>query len=78
MSRSRRKHPIKGLAGRSDKKDKRLANRRLRRLTKICLSSSDLQQDFTVLPVMREVSDPWDFSKDGKIRIDSTSKWMRK
>lgn len=69
MSRSRKKHPICGVAAASDKQDKRLANRRLRRKTK-CLTQPQILSDEYILPVMREVSDVWAMAKDGKWRVD--------
>jgi hypothetical protein len=62
MSRSRRKFPIRGntTAG-SEKHSKLKANRKLRRLTKVTLKRRK-----EVLPLLREVSDKWDFEKDGK------------
>ena len=63
MARSRRKTPIWGITGaRSEKKDKRIANRRLRRAVNIRLA----QPDETPLPVLREVSNPWSMAKDGR------------
>ena len=62
MSRSRRKTPKFGIAGDSDKQDKRLANRKLRRAVRVALDHGD-----EVLPELREVSDVWSMSKDGKI-----------
>ena len=50
-----------GLAGDSDKEDKRFANRKLRRNSKMALKAGK-----EVLPILREVSDPRGFSKDGK------------
>ena len=61
MSRSFKKTPICGIAGNSDKEDKRLANRSLRRKTKM-----DIKGEKEVLPELREVSDVWSMKKDGK------------
>jgi len=62
MARSFRKVGIVGntTAG-SEKGDKARANRRLRRLTRIAV-----QNGAVVLPLLREVSDVWNFAKDGK------------
>lgn len=77
MSRSRKKNPICGNCDSdSEKKDKRLANRRLRRV----INSSDLVVD-DVLPEMREVSNVASFDKDGKHWFEGCSdhdKLMRK
>ena len=60
MSRSRKKLPITGIAkNTSDKEDKRKANRALRRIVK---ASVEDNQDLN----LRDVSDVWSFSKDGK------------
>ncbi len=61
VSMSRKHVPIWGIAGGSDKQDKRKANRALRRLVRESLGAGR-----DVLPVMREVSDVWVWSKDGK------------
>jgi hypothetical protein len=63
LSRSRKKTPITGITtARSEKQDKRLANRKLRRKTRQALRCRDLD----VLPVLREVSNVWCMDKDGK------------
>ena len=68
MSRSRRKRPFRGItSATSEKQDKRLANRTLRRRIKEILS---LDVEVEVLPELRDVSDPWVMDKDGKIRFD--------
>lgn len=62
MSRSLKKTPISGITrAESEKEDKRLANRRYRRVTKI-----EVNKGFEVVSKPKEVSDVWDFSKDGK------------
>lgn len=69
MSRSRRKTPIIGVCGgrrRSEKDDKRLCNRALRRKTKIVVAQGEQE----VFPVPNEVLDPWAMPKDGKMRFD--------
>lgn len=68
MSRSRRKHPFCGITtATTEKKDKRLANRKLRR----AFSRLDLSDpDNLVVPLLREVSNVWSFDKDGKQRFD--------
>lgn len=66
MSRSRRKTPITGIiAAQSEKSDKRIANRKLRRVTKEILRRGSLEDD-QILPEIREVSNVWSFAKDGK------------
>ncbi|HEX8524949.1 MAG TPA: hypothetical protein VF669_22050 [Tepidisphaeraceae bacterium] len=62
MARSRRRRPIFGITtSETEKQDKRLANRRLRRKVRVAVETGD-----EVLPVLREVSDVWGFDKDGK------------
>ena len=62
MARSVRKTAITGNApARSEKDDKRCANRKLRRKTKQCLMVGA-----EILPALREISDTRDFAKDGK------------
>lgn len=81
MSRSRKKTSITGITtARSEKQDKRLANRKLRRKTKQALRYRDL--DEWVLPVLREVSNVWGMAKDGKfwfgdyLRRDGFRPWL--
>lgn len=63
MSGSRRKTPIFGITtARSEKQDKRLANRKLRHAVKQRLGTDPNG----VLPVLREVSNVWSMAKDGK------------
>ncbi len=67
MSRSLRRSPICGVTtAASEKQDKRLAHRRLRSATRVAMAADHVG----VLPVPREVSDPWDMAKDGKLRFD--------
>lgn len=76
MSRSARKTPIRGVTtASSEKQDKRLANRKFRRLVK-----TSLKNDSEVLPLIREVSNVYGFEKDGKLYFDSRKfpKSMRK
>lgn len=62
MSRSRRKNTIRGnTSAASEKQSKLKANRKLRRLTK-----ETLKKRKEVLPLLREISDTWNFEKDGK------------
>lgn len=65
MSRSYRKHDWHGITGSaSEKKDKRMANRTLRHHVKRMIHSDPETE--RALPVMREVSNVWCMSKDGK------------
>jgi len=63
MSHSRRKTPIFGNCGHSEKKDKRFANRMFRRKEKTKIAMGQ----FDSLPIyMDEVVDLWSMTKDGK------------
>lgn len=75
MSRSYRKVPKRGIGADSDKKSKRYANRSYRRAVREALHRGN-----EVMPELREVSDVWDFEKDGKMRLDPVRdrKSMRK
>ena len=75
MSRSKRKTPIVGITGTpTEKQEKRKANRKLRNKVK-----AQLQKGNEVLPELREVSNVWAFSKDGKLYLGNTdSKYLRK
>ena len=65
MTRSRKKTPISGITtAESEKQDKRLANRRVRRAVKQALATS---VDVDVLPHRRDLTNPWTMAKDGKM-----------
>lgn len=62
MARSYRHTPIFAITGcKSEKTDKRLANRKLRHLQ---VRAADRGAE--VLPLLREVSNVWGFGKDGR------------
>ena len=62
MSRSKRKTPVRGnTTAASEKQSKLVANRKLRRLT-----NKALKGERETLPLLKEVSDRWNFEKDGK------------
>jgi hypothetical protein len=65
MSRSKRKTPIFGNCGwnRSEKQDKQLSNRKLRRKIKEQLATED---EFEVIFTIKDVSNVYDFAHDGK------------
>lgn len=70
MSRSRKKTPITGYTtAETEKDDKRRANRKLRRITKVQVKKGDDQ--FTEL---REISNVWAFGKDGKRYLKNPTK----
>jgi hypothetical protein len=65
MSRSKRKTPICGWTrAASEKQDKRLYNRRYRRVCKLFLH---INPECEVLPHLHEHSNPWCMDKDGKV-----------
>ena len=62
MSRSYKHTTISGITtATSEKRDKQLANRRFRRI-----SRHRVKIDEEPLIDLNEISDPWDFQKDGK------------
>jgi len=68
MGRSRKATPIMGNGtARSERGDKRVANRRLRRRVRQALANSPWP---SILPHRREVSYPWTMAKDGKRWFD--------
>lgn len=69
MSRSYKKHPIVGnsLAS-SEKKDKSMCNKKLRRASRIILK--DLKED-AIFPLNKEAYDVWSMAKDGKHYLSS-------
>lgn len=75
MSRSKKKTPVVGTTtSETEKDDKRKANRKLRRATKI-----EVHKEKEVLPEAREVSNVWAFGKDGKRYLkDANKKELRK
>ncbi|HEU0300406.1 MAG TPA: hypothetical protein VFR37_13145 [Longimicrobium sp.] len=67
MSRSRRHTPIRGITtADSEKQDKRIANRKLRRKVRVAIRC-DAEGE---LPARRGVSNPWCMDKDGKTVFD--------
>ena len=63
MSKSYKKTPIFGIAGSSEKEDKRFANRAFRRISRVLLN----KEEYEKIPIrMRETIDVWCMSKDGK------------
>jgi hypothetical protein len=78
MSKSKKRTPICGVTrARSEKQDKRLYNRRYRRACKQVLH---IHRACELLPQLREYSNPWAMSKDGKRWFDPREwpKLMRK
>ena len=77
MSRSHRHTPIIGNCSHSDKPGKVLAHRALRAATRQALSACRDYDDL-IAPVTREVSNVWDFPKDGKHRMNPDGAYSRK
>jgi len=76
MGKSRRKTPIFSNGGGSEKDDKRIANRKLRRKSKSLLKNF---HENIIMPIIREVSNVWLMNKDGKHYWgDVSKKDMRK
>jgi hypothetical protein len=68
MSRSRKKNPITGVTtAKSEKSDKVIMNRRLRRRTKHVLFNYDEEKDEYILPVKHDVMNQWSMAKDGRM-----------
>ena len=87
MTRSFKKTPISGNTGnRSEKRAKRFANRSWR----LAVKDAIRRGGWETLPMQKEVSNVWDFPKDGKHWFgtigrfwgssdrESVRKWMRK
>jgi hypothetical protein len=69
MSRSRKHTPISGHTNaRSEKRDKRAANRKLRRRIRATMQANPETES---LPELRELSDVWGMDKDGKHYFDA-------
>ena len=68
MSRSKRRTPVCGMTGAaSEKQDKRLYNRRYRRVCKQAIHADPARE---LLPLLREYSNPGAMGKDGKYRFN--------
>ena len=79
MARSRRHTPIASITtAASEKQDKRWANHNHRSAARRAIKCST-DPDATVLPIMREVSNEWSMTKDGRSRFGHhIPKLMRK
>jgi len=74
MSCSKKKTPISGITtAKSEKQNKRTANRRWRKKVK-----DTLRKGVEILPELREVSNVWSFEKDGKSYFSKNSEWGKK
>ena len=82
MSHSYRHIPIIGNCSNSDKPGKAKASRKLRAAERVVLATlnfNDLESmDGLIMPILREVSNVWDFPKDGKHRMNPDGAYFRK
>lgn len=69
MSRSYKHSPIGGHCSKSEKKDKRVYNQKLRAKNKQLINSIDDYDDLVMLDV-NDVSNVWSMAKDGKGYFD--------
>jgi hypothetical protein len=79
VSRSKRKTPITGITtAESEKRDKRIANKNLRRVAKTTIQKNEPEE--LTLTILREVSNVWDMKKEGKQYFNEKKnpKFMRK
>ena len=73
MSRSFRKTPIIGIAGRSEKADKKAWHSRMRGRERQRLKDVGVEDEDYLTTDRREVSDVWGMNKDGKMMLDDRS-----
>jgi hypothetical protein len=80
MTHSHKKHPIGGFTtAHSEKDDKRRVNRRLRRkINKVLKEDVEKLEEENLKLTNKDISDVWDFAKDGKQRIDPGSPYYKK
>lgn len=77
MTRSKRKTAICGItAANSEKQDKALSHRKIRRAVKVQVKATE----DSLMPLEKQLTNPWSMSKDGKCVFDPLSdpKLMRK
>jgi hypothetical protein len=82
MARSFRHISIVGTTlAESEKKDKRIANRRERsrinQILHIAINASEDELEWLVLPHKRELSNVWSFDKDGKHYVSKESAYYK-
>jgi hypothetical protein len=79
MGKSYKKNPITGFTtAKSEKKDKRILNRKLRHQIKRILDGDLEEIEESILPTQDEIMDVWDMAKDGKQRINKNSEFYKK
>lgn len=71
MSRSRRKTPIRGLAGDSEKKDKQILHGKKRSKVRTLLKKDP---ENYIEPDYDELHNVWSMAKDGKMWVDKHDK----
>lgn len=73
MSRSHKYHMFATLCGGSNKKDKRIANRKFRRINNLAVKHN-LDK---LLYKLRECSNTWNFTTDGLAYYQNPKEWKR-
>jgi len=78
MSHSYKKHPFSGITtAKSEKRDKRIANRRLRTKENAIMKEIAEGAEIEVLPEIKDVSDVLVFDKDGKKMYSPDSEYYK-
>jgi hypothetical protein len=79
MTHSHRKHPFIGCGSGSEKDDKRRVNRKLRhKINRVLKEDVEELEEENLKLTIKDISDVWDFAKDGKMRITPKSSFYRK
>ena len=83
MGKSFKKHPFTGVTtAKSEKKDKRITNKKVRHKVKQTLNyiknEEEIEENIKLYLDKKDVSDVWSFAKDGKSRIDKSSRFYKK
>ena len=80
MSRSKKHNPICAITcAKSEKQDKQIINRIIRRTVKAKLKTKDLEELEEFLePKKDEIMDKWSMAKDGRQYIDKNSEYYKK
>jgi len=80
MSRSKKHNPICAITcAKSEKQDKQIINRIIRRKIKANLKTKDLEElDEIIIPTQDEIMNKWSMAKDGKQYIEKNSDYYKK
>lgn len=79
MSHSYKKHAFSGFTtAKSEKKDKRIVNRQVRHKVNQALKYPDKFNENALYLDKEDISDVWNFAKDGKTRTDKKSMFYKK